>query len=187
MQYTYEQIKDALESGKKVYFKSPYLYDYFAVLDPGTSRGVAVYYGDNWSDLSKRGKYCTDYGITTVLNNFSNEDWTCIGIEESNKHKHYDLIVKYYADPGKYNVEVKSPVTGSWLEISPVSWGAANEYRLVEKPKPKVTKYKVLFKNSTGDFEVSFYWYTGRKEFEDGATGVEFISLIQESAKEFDA
>lgn len=122
-----------------------------------------------------------------MLSNFTSDGWRVINIEKSNKHKHYDLIVKYYADPEKYIVEAKSPITGNWSEISEPTW-TFGEYRLIGKPKPKVTKYKVLLK-ACDDLAVSCAYYEDEEDFKNQNLigNVEFISLIKESAREFDA
>lgn len=43
-------------------------------------------------------------------------------------HKHYDMIVKWACEPGKYKVQWKD-YCGSWVDVSAPGWHEGDEYR----------------------------------------------------------
>jgi len=96
--------------------------------------------------------------------------------DTSKRHRHYDLIKQYIEDPNSYDV-----YSGDEL-VSVPAWFEGGNYRL-EKKKPKVKKYKVLFKIGN-EYEVSGDYYKDEEEFKS-VTSYKFIQLIQESEKEF--
>lgn len=98
--------------------------------------------------------------------------------DTSKRHKHYDIIKQWIEDPDGYDVYL-----GNTLIPSPV-WNSDKTYRL-EKKKPKVKKYKVLFR-FLDSFSVSEKYYEDENEWnEKWSDDYEFIQLIQESEKEF--
>lgn len=103
--------------------------------------------------------------------------------DTSKRHKYYDLIKQWIEDPDGYNVYFTTINEASIVLINP-SWDpdAEGTYHL-EKKKPKVKKYKVLFRGG-GEFKVSNNYYKDKEEFKT-ASRYQFIQLIQESEKEF--
>jgi len=169
---TAEQIEKILQSDKSFRFlhdigKTEYTLskyneagDYIVTW----STGIIVYNTRGTED--RLGKYWS----------FAEEDLAQLE-DTSKRHKHYDLIKQWVEDPNSYDV-----YSGDELVPLP-AWFEGGNYRL-EKKKPKVKKYKVLFQYLQS-FCVSGDYYKDEEDFSKQYPQYKFIQLIQESEKEF--
>ena len=74
------------------------------------------------------------------------------------RHKHYDLIVKWAANPDGYTVYGKAYYESEWVATSTPMWREEFEYKLV--PKPKVKKWKWVYKDQYGRIRVTNRFWT---------------------------
>lgn len=76
------------------------------------------------------------------------------------------------------NINTSFTIDGRYL-----GWHKEPSLKLIERPKKKVKKYKVLFKNLQykNQFHVSGDEYADREDFESRTSGNQFIQLIKES------
>lgn len=84
--------------------------------------------------------------------------------EKMKKHKHYDLIVKWAANPDGYTVYGRAYDESEWGAITTPMWREDLEYKLV--PKLKVKKWKWVYKGGSGLLHVTDRWYT-KEGFEE--------------------
>lgn len=171
---TPEQIEKIMKSSRR-----------FRFLHDGNDRFIYTFFRDGICDdfIVIWDKGSTGYSEEKVAGCLENH-WTITEedlaqLEDTSKrHKHYDIIKQWIEDPAGYDVYLD----GSLIK-SPV-WNSGKDYRLEKKkPKPKVKKYKVLFRDGE-DFGVTVGYYANEKEFQDNFC-FDFIQLIQESEKEF--
>ena len=59
------------------------------------------------------------------------------------------------------------------------------DLELIERPKKKVVKYKVLYRNSINDYRVTDGYYSSKEEFEKSFQ-LKFMQLLESTAKEFE-
>ncbi len=76
------------------------------------------------------------------------------------KHKHHDVIVKW-----AQGYPIQWLCDGCWLDLGSGNpgWGCGYEYRV--KPKPVIKKYRVLYKDTYGDFCISDGYYKTLGDF----------------------
>lgn len=61
------------------------------------------------------------------------------------------------------------------------SWHKEPSLKLIERPKKKVKKYKVLYRDDFNNYKVTNCVYADKKEFDFYVGGYQFIQLIKES------
>jgi len=175
---TAEQIEKILQSDKSFRFlhdigKTEYTLskyneagDYIVTW----STGIIVYNTRGTED--RLGKYWS----------FAEEDLAQLE-DTSKRHKHYDIIKQWIEDPNSYEVYYSHNDSGYYNSVNNPNWNPEFTYRL-EKKKPKVKKYKVLFQYLQS-FCVSGDYYKDEEDFSKQYPQYKFIQLIQESEKEF--
>lgn len=84
--------------------------------------------------------------------------------ENMKKQKHYDLIVKWAANPDGYTVYSRTYDEAEWVATSSPMWREDLEYKLV--PKPKVKKWRWVFKDIYGQLNLTSKWWT-QESFEN--------------------
>ena len=129
--------------------------DRYAVydIDPNEPMKIIEIYenriNSRFSELKVQYKYVSSGNIDTSIwykSLFSK-------YEESTKHPHYDLIVKWAENPNKYKILSKNKNETDWythltgIGVSP-SWHPQFEYKLEQIPQ--ITRYNWVFKNSEG-------------------------------------
>jgi len=61
------------------------------------------------------------------------------------------------------------------------SWNKEPSLKLIERPKKKVKKYKVLYRDAFHNYAVSSSFYEGKADFDLCSDSLKFIQLIKES------
>lgn len=183
---TEEQIEKILQSGKSFRFKvgSESTIYHLSKSNPGVDDIVNIGGEDfyvHWYVTTFRID-CNSYSLIQVKE-YLERSWLIaeedlVQLEDTSKrHKHYDLIKQWIEDPDGYDV-----YSGDELVHVP-AWFQDGNYHL-EKKKPKVKKYKVLFK--IGDeYEVSGDYYKDEADWNEQYPEYKCSQLIQESEKEF--
>lgn len=155
MEYSVQQIEEALKGGKTIFFQGPYgvVTEYEANLCPNPDLVVV-----SWTEES--GSYRDIvYKLTRFIDNFDN-GWICTKIEgeetveKKTPHKHAELIKKW-ADGAV--IQLKQ-CNGEWVNTArnTPSWCNEIEYRV----KPTlVKKWKWVFSDD-GVLGVTGYCYT---------------------------
>jgi len=161
MEYSVQQIEQALKDGKTIFFQVPYgvVTEYEANLCPNPDIVVV-----SWTD--KSGSYRDIvYKLTTIIGNFNN-GWICTKIEGeetvTNKpHKHAELI-KLWADGAIIQYKgINSEVWSDCDNNSP-SWHESVNYRV----KPTlVKKWKWVYESPEGNMIVTCLHYSSSEEF----------------------
>jgi len=161
--------------------------------------GDKVKYKENHKKVAGSNKHSPDeiYTISEINQNpdkvFFEESVHACWIERlelvnNNRHKHADLMIAY-ANDKSLKFQWRSSPDMEWSDVSQPCWYPCwypdYEYRI--KPKT-VTKYQVLYlmtkynqANVTGD-----YFFDEEDFNSEGYTKAKFISMIKETAKEFE-
>ena len=185
---TAEQIEKILQSDKSFCFVHVHTGSIVYTLSkskPSAVERIAHFGGKDfyvyWKNAVEGGKDCNSYSSEEVEMSLARswhvaeEDLAQLE-DTSKRHKHYDIIKQWIEDPDGYDIYVNG------VRTKLLSFNPRNEYRL-EKKKPKVKKYKVLFRDGE-DFGITVGYYANEEEFQEDFC-FDFIQLIQESEKEF--
>lgn len=188
---TEEQIEKILQSDKSFRFKvgGSTIY-HLSKSNPGVDDIVNIGGEDfyvHWDATTSRID-CNSYSLVQVKE-FLERSWLIAEddlaqLEDTSKrHKHYDLIKQWIEDPDGYDVYCRDNQFCTDVVITMPTWNQKLTYRL-EKKKPKVKKYKVLFKIGY-EYEVSEDYYKDEADWNEQYPEFKCIQLIQESEKEF--
>ena len=93
-------------------------------------------------------------------------------VGQSTKHKHYDLIMKWAADPA--NVKIQWLSMDIWVDAENPNWCANIEYRI--KPKEPVIYRQVIYTRDDADaHKLSLDKYSNFEDFEYQTSGTATI------------
>lgn len=83
--------------------------------------------------------------------------------EVTKKPRPHAELRKLYADDDKLEIEYYCDVSGQWGVVTDPRWFEKTKYRV--KPKPLVSKYRIVYETASGYADVTCLYYLGVDDF----------------------